>query len=59
MRNVKLDSDMTLDILRRRKIFESPVTTKDNSHDGERMSKVMSESNFTSFWCFSWRREYH
>ena len=34
LKDVKMDSDMTLDILRRRKKFESPVTTKDNTCGG-------------------------
>ena len=40
---MKLDIDMTLDILRRRKIFESPVTTKDNTHDGESLMRKAAE----------------
>ena len=43
LKDVKLDIDMTLDVLRRRKNFESPVTTKDNTHDGESLMRKAAE----------------
>ena len=43
LKDVKLDIDMTLDILSRRKKFESPVTTKDNTHDGESLMRKAAE----------------
>ena len=46
---MKLDIDMISDILRRRKKFESPVTTKDNAHDGESLMRKAAE--FVVLYC--------